>query len=679
MLGPLWIHLLGLSMRSSTRWYTTTVLALPFLLSGMGQAAGLNALPDKAFDYPWTAGVTALGLSADGRVLAALSGSSLVVMDAHSARSLADAEGETFSSAVTVSDCTPSDVYVSGSSSQYIVNLICADTDSGLVLNQYTVTTSSDTETSQQLDLETTPVQTAIDSSLTSLTASTYEPTSETLYVAASGTSAGAVLAIDVSSASEDPTVTDFAILTSLTPTLLSYVSSSLLLLTDSAGMVYRVGQDSTVTTTTVTGLTAQCDGATTPRALLALSSSTAILLGGESEEIYVVSIASELLTSCTAYDWGLTGKSYALATLTGPSETYLMVRGNTTTGNLAAFQVDSILSNPATVSPETTSPGTVSTPTSNDILVTDPYGRVFLGSSATLTELNSGPTLTVNDSLSEPIVVTTSDGVFELTLGFDEPVANLERVWFDIESPGKSSTSSTPELELSETSQELDTSNLTDGLSEGLNTLYIYAQDVDGNLGWLALKVNLVEPPASLENVELLFGDGKLFISFTDPADDAVTGYEILIGAPSDVADGSFTVDSSASLPTGWTSSSPNFTVSDVAYPGTDGWPLALEATTDTTVWSETDGKLVYNLSPLNNDTTYYVAIRAISSGVGGAWSAVLSQMPEETCGAVCVADDAGGFCSLASVRPDAQGQAWPMWLLAGVAALRIRSRRRR
>lgn len=667
------------SARSSKGWYSKTVLALPLLLSGYGQAAGLNALPDKAYDHPWTAGVTALGISADGRVLAALSGTSLVVMDAHSARSLADAEGDTYSSAVTVSDCTPTDLYVSGSSSQYIVNVVCADSDSGLVLNQYVVASSSDTEVAQHFSLETTPVTTAIDSTLTSVGASTYDATNETLYVAATGSSAGAVLGIDVSSATEDPTITDFAVLTSLTPTLLSYVSSSLMLLTDASGMVYRVGRNSTVTTSTAVGLTAKCDGVTTPRALLPLSTSTAILLGGETEDIYVVSIASELLVSCTAYDWGLASKSYAMTTLTGPSETYLMVRGNTTTGNLAAFQVDAILSNPATVSPESVSPGTVSSPTSNDVMVADPYGRLFLGGSAALTELNAGPSLTVSSALTEPVVVTTSDGTFNLTLSIDESLTEIERIWFDTAAPGKSSTSSTPELEIAESSQELDTSSLTDGLSEGLNLLYVYAQDVDGNIGWLALKVNLVEPPASLENVELLFGDGKLFISFTDPADDTITGYEILIGAPSDTADGSFTVETSATLPTGWTSSSPNFTVSGTAYPGTDGWPLALEETTDTAVWSESDGKLVYNLSPLNNDTTYYVAIRAVSSGVGGSWSEVLSQMPEETCGAVCIADDAGGFCSVATVRPEAQGSAWPMWLLAGAAALRMRLRRRR
>ena len=154
--------------------------------------------------------------------------------------------------------------------------------------------------------------------------------------------------------------------------------------------------------------------------------------------------------------------------------------------------------------------------------------------------------------------------------------------------------------------------------------------------------------------------------------------------------------------LPEEWSTDARTFTVDldgdstvDASYPDTygDDWPISLdysieEATDgddDDTVaqsqWSEdADGNLVYPLYPLQNAVTYFVAIRARSSGGVSGWTAVLSGTPEETCGAACLADEAGGFCSVLPPSVANQGDRWRfpgLAVLVPLAWMTIRRRR--
>jgi hypothetical protein len=317
--------------------------------------------------------------------------------------------------------------------------------------------------------------------------------------------------------------------------------------------------------------------------------------------------------------------------------------------------------------------------------------GQVVLGSSGGLSVLSAGPWLSLGEGLEQPVTVTETVSTFTVSLSSDIDVSS---VWYDTASPYNSSASGNPSLSAltagTASTVTLDTSLLS-GLSDGVNTVFIYATDADGNLGWTSLRINLIPTPSPVENFELRYGNERLYLVFDAPSsDDGVTDYEILLSTEA------FTPpEDTTSLPTGWSAGTPGFTVSSVTYPNDDDgeWPMSLdyasfssdsetstETDSDTAVlWSQDGTQLIYILYPLENGTEYFVSIRARSESVLGGWSEVLSATPAETCDASCLAENAGGFCSLV---PDAglpvRGRGnFPWWAVLVPMAGLLRRRR--
>lgn len=95
----------------------------------------------------------------------------------------------------------------------------------------------------------------------------------------------------------------------------------------------------------------------------------------------------------------------------------------------------------------------------------------------------------------------------------------------------------------------------------------------------------------------------------------------------------------------------------------------------------ADTSSVEIVSISPLNNDTPYYIAIRAVDEGgAEGPMSDVVSGTPADTCGAAQCAGDAGGCGGdgCASVGGASSSRVGPgLLLLAGASLFRRRRRR--
>lgn len=645
--------------RSGSARYGAAMGLVFALTAGVSAHAALNAPPDKAAAYAGT-GITSVAVSPDGRIVAGLEGSTTArIFDAYNASSFGSTS---VSTPATLTGCTsPVGIFVSSTG---IVHVPCAD---GTVV-QLTVTENT---LSTGLATLSASVSTSISPStmvLTSITAATMDADGTTLYVVGKSSTSVApdVVSLDATRTGATP-VTFAQMATDATISRISLMPSGSLLMADSTGALHSA------TTSGVVSTFVSCE--LSPKDLLVLDSSKALLLGGTTT-VSVIELTSDLAIACTAYDWGMTTAPTSIARVETNSidGDYLYMNGAIAGGgDFAAYAVADIAKADLEPAPDiniaTELSGTTVMAAAGEL------GQIFVGGSTGLTVLSAGPVFSLS-SLSAPLVVTDDSSTVSLTLTSDETVTDG---WYDLEEP--SSSSVTGPFELGETltagvavELELDLASLT--LETGLNTVFLYGQDEDGNTGWTTVRVNYVNPPAVLENFEVRFGDEKLYLYFDAPDDETIDGYEILI------AKSEFEAPDSESLPEGWDVSPPSFTTTTTevatSYPGSSGWPMALEATTETDVWSEADGVLTYQLGPLDNGAEYFVTIRATASGVGGEWTTVLSGTPEETCGAACISEDLGGFCSIAPAHTQPRGTSSPLLILGTVVGARLLWRRR-
>lgn len=633
------------------------------LVSGdaLRQLAALNAPPDKGTLYE-DAGTSfeAISVSPGGRVVAALDTSAKVhIYDAFDTGTFANPD-----EALTVSlkDCSdPIGVFVA---SNGVVQVPCA----GGTINQFTVSENSDTTKVSGLTVST---PTSLDTDATSFTTATIDSSGINLYLAGVLADSTDPVILTMKATGTGAAPSSFGSISDSSASLqkIALQESGSILAAAAGGNIYTVSGPASP------GVGISCTGAN-PTDLLIVNSVLALMVSSGSSKVYAIQLEDGAATDCDPYDWGLASNPSALTKVSTASGNYIYVRAKTSAeSEVAVYAQATVEQSYADLDPISTyvvkSGSTVNA--ADPIASNGGLGMVFVGASNGLVVLQSGPVLTLS-GLSAPLVLTEEAATAALTITSDEA---SEDNWYDLSEPSTSSTTGTEELGVefvADTAESVDVDFSPLGLQAGLNSVYLYAKDASGNIGFTAVRVNYVSVPAMLEDFEVKFGDRQLYLYFTPPDDETVDGYEILVHYES------FEAPESDSLPTGWTTTTPNFEVNDTSYPGSGGWPMELNASTDTDVWSTAeDGRLKYALKPLINGVTYYVTVRATASGVGGDWTAVKSKTPEETCGAACIAEDVGGFCSYAPTaeRDGAGRTGWSLGLLTAVAGLAMRRRR--
>lgn len=164
----------------------------------------------------------------------------------------------------------------------------------------------------------------------------------------------------------------------------------------------------------------------------------------------------------------------------------------------------------------------------------------------------------------------------------------------------------------------ELDLT-VDDAFEEGENLIWAFVE-AGGRLGHGAVVVDVQSPPSrvSLNAGDVGWGDRLVRLAFDPVSDNDVVTYHVYLSdQPFEGAD--------------WPSGGPVFTNED----GVEA-PVALAA----------DGALEASFYPLQNGTTYYVAVRAEDdAGLEGEMSEVIAVTPEETMSAAEARGDEGGF----------------------------------
>jgi hypothetical protein len=183
---------------------------------------------------------------------------------------------------------------------------------------------------------------------------------------------------------------------------------------------------------------------------------------------------------------------------------------------------------------------------------------------------------------------------------------------------------------------------------AEGRNPVYVVATDADGNEGHGAAYVTVDNPPdaVDMDNATLEFGEEQLFLSFDGVSAEDLDHYDVYVSADP-------------------------FEPSDWPV-GVSGGPAGPDGL-DTPVRAEgSPGERIrVTLAPLENERTYYVAVRAVDAGgLEGPMSDVIEGVPHETFSASELAGDEGGPACATGAGPASA-------LLAAVGLIAARRRR--
>ena len=200
-------------------------------------------------------------------------------------------------------------------------------------------------------------------------------------------------------------------------------------------------------------------------------------------------------------------------------------------------------------------------------------------------------------------------------------------------------------------TGSELDSGDVDDGgsatasftvdddFAEGQNRLFVVVDD-----GHDAVDIQVDDPPGDigLTQDDLAFGDQSITLNFAALSDGDIASYDVYF---------STTAFAAADHATG----GPDFTEGDLTSP--------VQAVEDGA------GGVSLTLTPLTNDTLYYVAVRATdTSGQEGPMSSVFEVTPEPVAGAAVLSGEQGGF--FACSTPGALGGGFAL-VLAGLVSL--------
>lgn len=195
---------------------------------------------------------------------------------------------------------------------------------------------------------------------------------------------------------------------------------------------------------------------------------------------------------------------------------------------------------------------------------------------------------------------------------------------------------------------QQSVTLTVDDAWAEGDNHVYIVATDDDNLTGHDRATIAVDNPPDPPKLVagNLLFGDNSLILEFDGITDEDLSKYDVYV---------SQTPFTAADYPTGG--------------PPFDG---TTKLTTPIAIPSSPGAHVSQRIYPLENEVTYWVAVRATDTGGKvGPMSRVLSQTPHATLSLAEYVGDPGG-------SPCSTGPVGGGWLGAlGVGALALTRRR--
>lgn len=181
---------------------------------------------------------------------------------------------------------------------------------------------------------------------------------------------------------------------------------------------------------------------------------------------------------------------------------------------------------------------------------------------------------------------------------------------------------------------------SVTDEYDEGLNPIRVVVT-ASGLKGHDVAELDVDNPPSKVKLGQSAagFGDSHISLTFSGVDDEDLDHYEIYVTTTE------FSRED-------WSSGGPDFDGSD-------------NLTTPIEVSAEPGADVEYEISPLTNGTTYYMAVRAVDAGgLEGPMSNVVSATPQETFSVSELAGEEGG-CSTAG------GRAAPLGLGLVLAAL--------
>jgi hypothetical protein len=162
------------------------------------------------------------------------------------------------------------------------------------------------------------------------------------------------------------------------------------------------------------------------------------------------------------------------------------------------------------------------------------------------------------------------------------------------------------------------------DTYEEGINRIWVLVDD-GSHEGHGATVLEVDNPPGAvlLAEDDVGFGDKQFTVAFTGLDDEDLSVYALYVSL--------FEFD-----PDDYETGGPEF-----------------EGRDDLTFPIEIDGTpgedVIYTVSPLTNDVTYYVAVRAVDEGgLEGTMSDVVAVKPRSTASASELAEEPGGFCGI-------------------------------
>jgi hypothetical protein len=171
-------------------------------------------------------------------------------------------------------------------------------------------------------------------------------------------------------------------------------------------------------------------------------------------------------------------------------------------------------------------------------------------------------------------------------------------------------------------------------GLEEGENRIWL---DVDGGHDSIILEVDTPPEAVDLSESSLSSGNEKLQLSFDGLSASDIESYQIYL-------------------------SEEEFGSSDYETGGPDSSVLSLES-----LLVAASAQMVVELYPLENQTQYYVGVRAIDrAGTEGPMSNVVYGTPKPSYGVSDLSGEAGGFSGCASTGGRTMG--WMMFTILGV-----------
>ena len=281
------------------------------------------------------------------------------------------------------------------------------------------------------------------------------------------------------------------------------------------------------------------------------------------------------------------------------------------------------------------------------DIVTRDGY--LFGGGVAgNLHIVTANPWMYVGTSSAEVVgggVASTGSEV-EVTFSWDEEVEwTLFRGGNRFEAGDTLTTSDEP---LPEETPTTVTVVVDDSWVEGKNSLFVWGESTDDGLvgyGHVSVEVDNPPKPPTLRNSNVSFGNQRLTLAFDGIEDADLDYYQV------------------------WVSTEP-FDGDDyeTGGPSYDG---GTRLSTPITVQAAPEEAVDLDISPLQNDVTYYMAVRAYDTGgKEGPMSAVVSGVPKETFGAADLAGAPGG--SPCSTAPSSAAGGLALLALGAVARRR-------